>query len=90
MRRPTFFISSTIFDFRDLRSALKFYLEEQGCQVLTSETNDFKKPLDEHSYDACLKAIEAADYFILLMSRSGMGEIPRLSGEGFSGLAVRW
>lgn len=72
MKRPTFFISSTIYDFRDLRSALKFFLEELGCKVLASEFNDFEKPLDEHSYDACLKAIHSADYFILLIgSRIG-------------------
>ncbi len=67
MQRPTFFISSTIYDFRDLRSALKFHLEEQGCKVLASEFNDFEKPLDKHSYDACLQAIQSADYFILLI-----------------------
>lgn len=72
MKRPTFFISSTIYDFRDLRSSLKFYLEEQGCKVLASEFNDFKKPLDQHSYQACLEAIHAADYFVLLVgSRVG-------------------
>jgi hypothetical protein len=67
MNRPTFFLSSTIYDFRDLRSSLKFYLEEQGCKVLASEFNDFKKPLDQHSYQACLDAIHAADYFVLLI-----------------------
>lgn len=72
MKRPTFFLSSTILDFQDLRSALKFYLEEQGCEVLASEFNDFTKPLDKHSYDACLEAIHSADYFILLIgSRVG-------------------
>lgn len=67
MNRPTFFISSTIYDFHDLRSAIKFYLEEQGCKVLASEFNDFEKPLDKHSYDACLQAIHSADYFVLLI-----------------------
>jgi hypothetical protein len=67
MKPPTFFLSSTIYDFKDLRSALKFYLEEQGCTVLASEYNDFSKPLDSHSYEACLKAIEKADYFVLLI-----------------------
>jgi Domain of unknown function (DUF4062) len=72
MKRPTFFVSSTIYDFRDLRSSLKFYLEEQGCKVLASEFNDFRKPLDQHSYQACLEAIHAADYFVLLIgSRVG-------------------
>lgn len=72
MKRPTFFLSSTIYDFRDLRSALKYFLEEQGCKVLASEFNDFDKPLDVHSYEACLRSIHSADYFVLLIgSRVG-------------------
>lgn len=72
VKRPTFFLSSTIYDFRDLRSALKFFLEEQGCKVLASEFNDFDKQLDVHSYEACLRSIHSADYFILLIgSRVG-------------------
>lgn len=67
MKRPTFFISSTIYDFRDVRSALKFFLEEQGCKVLASEFNDFDKDIDVHSYEACLRTIHSADYFILLI-----------------------
>jgi hypothetical protein len=67
MKRPTFFISSTIYDFSDLRSAIKYFLEQQGCDVLASEYNDFRKPLDVHSYQACLDTIHQADYFILLV-----------------------
>lgn len=67
MRRPSFFLSSTIYDFRDLRSAIKYFLEQQGCSVLASEYNDFPKPLDTHSYEACLKALDSADYFVLLI-----------------------
>ncbi|MCK4813603.1 MAG: DUF4062 domain-containing protein, partial [Candidatus Marinimicrobia bacterium] len=62
MKKPTFFISSTIYDFSDLRSAIKYYLESQGCKILASEYNDFDKPLDKHSYDACLESIKQADY----------------------------
>ena len=72
MKKPTFFISSTIYDFSDLRSAIKYFLEQQGCEVLASEFNDFRKPLDVHSYQACLDSIHRADYFILLVgSRVG-------------------
>ena len=67
MKAPTFFLSSTIYDFKDLRSALRYYLEEQGCRVLASEYNDFPKPLNTHSYEACLQALKKADYFILLI-----------------------
>lgn len=69
---PKIFISSTIYDFKDLRSALKFYLEKLGYIVYTSENNDFKVDNSVHSYDACLKLIEECDYFILLIgSRVG-------------------
>jgi hypothetical protein len=72
MKRPTFFISSTIYDFVDLRSALKYFLEAHGCRVLASECNDFPVDRNVHSYQACLRAIEEADYFILLVgSRVG-------------------
>jgi len=67
VKRPSFFLSSTIFDFHDLRSSIKYFLEEQGCSVLASEYNDFPKPLDKHSYEACLAALHDADYFILLI-----------------------
>ena len=72
MNKPAVFISSTVYDFRDLRSALKFWLEELGYEVMLSEFNDFTKPLDENSYTACIKAIERASYFILLIgARTG-------------------
>ncbi len=72
MKNPSVFLSSTIFDFADLRSAVKYYLEQQGCVVFASEFNDFPKPLDEHSYDACLTTIQQADYFLLFVgSRVG-------------------
>ncbi|MDP2781131.1 DUF4062 domain-containing protein [Devosia sp.] len=71
-RRPTFFLSSTIYDFRDLRGAIKFSLEARGCRVLASEYNDFGGNLDQHSYEACLGNIEQADFFVLLIgSRVG-------------------
>lgn len=72
MDKPTVFVSSTIYDFADLRSALKYWLEEMGFGVRMSEFNDFVKDSSENSYDACLKAIEECDYYILLIgSRVG-------------------
>lgn len=70
--KPVIYVSSTIYDFQDLRSALKFWLEQLGYEVMLSDFNDFTKPLEENSYEACLRAIERADYFILLIgSRVG-------------------
>lgn len=72
MIKPKIFISSTIYDFFDLRSALKYYLETMGYEVMLSEYNDFSKSIELNSYEACMKAIETADYFILLIgSRVG-------------------
>lgn len=72
MRRPTIFISSTIYDFHDLRSALKDYLELRGCTVYASDYNDFAKDLELHSYEACLRAVAGADIFVLFIgSRVG-------------------
>lgn len=34
---------------------------------MASEYNDFLKPLDMHSYEACLHAIEQVDYFVLFI-----------------------
>lgn len=65
--KPKVFISSTIYDFRDLRSALKYYLESFGYEVLLSEYNDFKKDLNANSFEACLKTIEEVQFFILLV-----------------------
>ena len=67
MIKPRVFVSSTIADFRDLRTAVKFYLEELGYEVLLSELNDFVKPLDVPAIEACLEAIERCDYYILLV-----------------------
>ncbi|MCK5581706.1 MAG: DUF4062 domain-containing protein [Candidatus Omnitrophica bacterium] len=72
MNRPKIFISSTIYDFQDLRSSLKFWLEEFGYQVQLSEFNDFEKNLEKNSYEACLDSIKKSQYFILFIgSRVG-------------------
>lgn len=71
--RPTVFISSTIYDLRDLRSALKFWLEELGYKVMLSEFNDFLKKPDQNSYEACLEAIGQADYFVLIIGHRAGG-----------------
>ncbi len=72
LAKPRIFISSTIYDFKDLRSSMKYWLEGLGYEVMLSEYNDFTKPLDENSYNACFDAIRNCDYFILLIgSRVG-------------------
>lgn len=65
--RPRVFVSSTIKDFRDLRSALKFWLESMGCTVLMSEFNDFDRRPDQGTFESCFSAIETCHYYILLV-----------------------
>jgi hypothetical protein len=65
--KPKIFVSSTIYDFRDLRTALKFWLEELGFEVYLSEQNDFPVQSDLNSYETCIQAINDCDYFILLV-----------------------
>lgn len=74
MNKPTIFISSTIYDFTDLRSALKYWLDEMGFAAQLSEYNDFVKDTTQNSYDACLNAVGQCDYFVLLIGsrRGGM------------------
>lgn len=67
MNKPRIFISSTIYDFHDLRSALKYWLEELDYEVLMSESSDFEKDSSKNSYEACLGTIKECDYFILLI-----------------------
>jgi len=67
MNKPRIFISSTIYDFADLRSSLKYWLTEAGFDVQMSEHSDFDKNSSVNSYDACLETIATCDHFILLV-----------------------
>lgn len=81
MKRPTVFVSSTIYDFCDLRSALKYWLGEMGFDAQLSEYNDFYKNLNTNSYEACLQSVSECDYFILLIGARRGGMYP---GENIS------
>lgn len=65
--RPKVFVSSTVYDFRDLRSALKYWLEQHGYEVRLSDQADFPQKPELNSYESCLQAIDDSDYFILLV-----------------------
>jgi hypothetical protein len=65
--KPTVFISSTVRDFSDLRGALKFWLEESGCEVWLSEYNDADKDPAAGAFDACFDAVRRASFYVLLI-----------------------
>jgi hypothetical protein len=64
---PKVFVSSTIRDLADLRSAVRFFLEQYGFEAYTSETPDFPHDLDVETRSAALRPIEDVDYFVLLL-----------------------
>ncbi|HEY8598230.1 MAG TPA: DUF4062 domain-containing protein [Thermomicrobiales bacterium] len=65
--RPRVFVSSTIIDFRDLRSALKFWLEELDFEVQLSEFTDFSRRPDQGTFESCFEVIASCQYYILLV-----------------------
>ncbi len=76
MATPKVFLSSTVRDFRDLRSAMKFWLEEYGFGVLASEWPDFPHAIDREAIDASLAPIADCDYYVLLIGRRAGAIIP--------------
>ena len=64
---PTIFLSSTIRDMGDLRSAMKYWLEQQGFVVFASESPDFPHALDRETVAAALAPIDDCDYYVLVV-----------------------
>lgn len=67
MKKPRIFVSSTILDFEDLRSALKYYLTELGYDIQMSEYPDFDVDTDGTTFDSCISNLKNCQYFILLI-----------------------
>jgi len=65
MNKPKVFISSTIEDFKDLRSAIKYYLEKNNFEVATSENADFPNDLTLDNFNACI-----LQYIVLLKTHA--------------------
>jgi len=62
------FLSSTCLDLVDLRSGLKESLEEMGYQVWASEFADFPVDPSLHAQDNCLRNVERADQYVLIVN----------------------
>src|ERR1019366_5466748 len=62
------FLSSTCLDLVDLRSGLKESLEEMGYQVWASEFPDFPVDSSLHAQDNCLRNVERADQYVLIVN----------------------
>jgi len=64
---PSVFISSTVNEFRDLRSALAYMLRAQGFTVRLSEAADFDVRGDRSAFEECFSNIRASDYYVLII-----------------------
>ena len=64
---PRVFVSSTIVDLADLRSTIKYFLEESGFEVILSEFPTFPHALNATARLAAVQAIDASDYFVLIV-----------------------
>ena len=62
------FLSSTCVDLVDLRSGLKESLEEMGYEVWVSEFPGFPVDSSLHSHDNCLRNVEQADQYVLIVN----------------------
>jgi hypothetical protein len=65
--QPRIFVSSTIRDFKDLRLAMKFWLEEAGYLVFLSECNDFPVDPASSTFTNCLAVLRSCHYMLLLI-----------------------
>lgn len=77
---PFVFISSTVKEFRDLRSAIRYMLCEQGATVYVSEAADFDVRGDRPAIEECFENIRNSDYYILIIG----GKRGNLFAEGTS------
>ena len=64
---PTVFISSTVLDLADLRSAIAYDLRRMGVTVLLSEATDFPVRGDRSAIDEAIENVRSADYYLLLV-----------------------
>lgn len=67
---PSVFISSTVKEFRDLRSAIAYTLRAQGFTVYQSEASDFDIHGDRSAIEECLANIRNCDFYILLVGNT--------------------
>lgn len=64
---PSVFISSTVRDLHDLRTAVAYNLRSQGFIVNLSEDPDFDVRGDRPAIDECLENVRASDFYLLLI-----------------------
>jgi hypothetical protein len=78
------FLSSTIFDLKDLRDTLIHELESDGHEVIASEKGTVLIVPDKNSYEQCLAAVAECDYLIAIIDKRFGGEYPHGSRQSIT------
>ena len=73
---PKVFLSSTIYDLRDLRDAVQTALRKEGYTVLASEDGSIPVDSSKHSYDVCLQAAKTCDCLVAVIDGRFGGTMP--------------
>lgn len=73
---PKVFLSSTIYDLRDLRDAVQSALRKDGYTVLASEDGSIPVDSSKHSYEVCLDAARNCDCLVAVIDGRFGGTMP--------------
>lgn len=73
---PKVFLSSTIYDLRDLRDAVQIALRKDGYTVLASEDGSIPVDSSKHSYEVCLDAARNCDCLVAVIDGRFGGTMP--------------
>jgi hypothetical protein len=73
---PKVFLSSTIYDLRDLRDAVQTALRKDGYTVLASEDGSIPVDSNKHSYEVCLDAARNCDCLVAVIDGRFGGTMP--------------
>lgn len=67
MAAPKIFVSSTCYDLHEVRHNIHKFIKDFGYEPVMSEYGDIFYPPDEHVQDACVKAIDSCNMFVLII-----------------------
>ena len=68
------FISSTIYDLKDLGSSIGYVLRSQGVRVSALEATEFEIHEDRSTVDECFDRIRVSDFYVYIIGgRKGSG-----------------
>lgn len=70
------FLSSTIYDLKDLRNTVEGSLRDRGYAILASESGNIPVDSSKHSYDICLNAARNCECLIAIIDGRFGGVMP--------------